>query len=155
MASDTAFVAGRVARWILFVPVGVAGGFLVGILAGLLWALGSWLGGMRPDSPINVLASNALCGFAAVYLAVAIAPSKHQRWPAIVVGVVVVAIGSLAIWLEMSQSETNWYHALQSLAYLVGSSIGIWMGFDDGLDRPDFWSYGPRPPNSKPVASRS
>ncbi|MBY6018655.1 hypothetical protein KUW04_12820 [Halomonas denitrificans] len=54
------------ARWVAFIPAGVIGGMIGGAIIGLIFGLGSWLYGMAPDAPINMLFVAGISGYLSI-----------------------------------------------------------------------------------------
>lgn len=105
-------------RWVICIPAGAIGGFLVLIVFSFL--------GNRYTEPgsiggyLNFLLGGGLSGAAAVYIAAYIAPS-HKNW--VSVAVAVLAVAGMAIALPIMIENKDWSYLLFSIAQDGGTII--------------------------------
>lgn len=101
----------NILRWIVCVPAGAIGGYLVLIVFSFL--------GNRYAEPgsignyINFLLGGGLSGAAAVYIAAYIAPS-HKNW--VSVAVAVLAVAGMVLALPTMIENKDWNYLLFSIA---------------------------------------
>lgn len=106
----------NILRWIVCVPAGAIGGFLVLIVFSFL--------GNRYAEPgsignyINFLLGGGLSGAAAVYIAAYIAPSK-KNW--VSVAVALLAVAGMAVALPAMIENKDWNYLLFSIAQDAGT----------------------------------
>lgn len=111
-------------RWILFIPAGILGGVVLGLVSLVVGGATSWLLGLPFYSPGNTLLSAAVSGYVSICSAAYIAPSTSKAIPSIVMAIPLFAVNGTGIILYLTKHE--WIHLAEGIVMVIGTAVSMY-----------------------------
>jgi hypothetical protein len=121
-------------RWVGFIPAGILGGTIAGIVGYLLLGAGSWMSGLPFESPLNRLFAAGFLGYASVFCGAQMAPIDYKAGPAIVMGILMFMVYGIAILMHIGERE--WFNIVQSVVGVIAAAACMYRQIEETRPKP-------------------